>query len=223
MGMKVADVHKLLVDFKTEVLSEIQVIKDAVMGIESLSRRVATMESKIQEMEKAVNTRLDDIEGQARRNNMIVYGLAEEGQESWEDTEVKVRAFFKEDMGVQEVLSIERCHRLGPKRRGHTSRPIILKFSFFKDKTRVMKKASTLKGKAISVSDDFTRAVRARRKLLVPHLKYFRNKNKKASISLDKLNVEGVTFVVNEEREVVNQRTGEKINYGALEPEHGGN
>ena len=210
--MKVAELHEVIEKFKSEVLLEIHSIKESVKGIEEINNRVSDLETKVDKKLKLLEDRIDGLEGYTRRSNIIVHGLKEGDSESHESTEDKVRSLIKDDLDIQEEISIERCHRLG-KRNGGRSRPVIVRFSFFKQKQLTMKRAPKLQGKAVSVSDDFTLAVRQRRKMLVPHLKYFRNKGKKASLTVDKLSVDGVTYIVNENNEVVNQKTGVKLQY----------
>ena len=55
---------------------------------------------------------------------------------------------------------IERVHRLGPKKPGNEDkpRPIICRFSSYKDKEHVLKHSFKLKGTRFGISEDFSKA-----------------------------------------------------------------
>ena len=92
----------------------------------------------------AIQARLDNLEGQSRRSNIILYGVPEAAQESWDQTEARFKEVVSGKLGVQQEIHIERCHRLGRKQH-NKSRPIIAKMTFFKDKVKVMAQAQGVK------------------------------------------------------------------------------
>ena len=72
------------------------------------------------------------LEAQSRRENLP------EKNETWEDTENKMREYISRDLEMnQENISIERAHRIQGTEK---TRPVIVKFSFYKDKESVLKK-----------------------------------------------------------------------------------
>jgi len=64
-------------------------------------------------------------------------------------------------------IPIERAHRLGKIREDNKLRPIIVKFSFQKDKERRLSSARTLAGTNYGISKDFSREIVEIRKDLV--------------------------------------------------------
>ena len=210
--MKVAELEQFLMEFKTEVMSEIKEIKAAINGMEALNTRIVEIETKVDSRLKIIESKLDHLEGYSRRSNMIIHGLKEDEAESLESVEKQVREMVRDDLQIQEDVHFERIHRLG-KKKANVTRPVIARFSFFKQKQAAMRNASKLKGKEVSISDDYTQTVRDKRRVLVPHMKHFRNAGKKVNFILDKLIVDGVTYTVNEKKEVVDVRSGEKLRY----------
>ena len=85
---------------------------------------------------KASEEKRERLEAQSRRENLCIYGLSEDRNESWDDTENKVREYMSRDLELNEDdISIERAHRIqGSEKPG----PFIVKFSFYKDKDRVL-------------------------------------------------------------------------------------
>ena len=205
--MKVAELFEELKAFREEVKSEIQGLKSQVNDIKQLSERVACVEKKVDDNLAAIQARLDNLEGQSRRSNIILYGVPEADQESWEQTETRFKEVVSGKLGVQHEVHIERCHRLGRKQQ-NKSRPIIAKMTFFKDKVRVMAQAHKLKESNLALSDDYTKAVREKRKKLLPHMHRARNNRKRATLTFDKLKIDDEIYAVNHVGKVVNTRTG---------------
>lgn len=91
----------------------------------------------------------------ARRNNLIVHGITEEDNETTVTLKQKVvQEIFENRLGVT-VSSIERIHRLGPKRL-NKDRPIIMKFADYNEKIGVFRQCRKLKGTRISIADDYS-------------------------------------------------------------------
>ncbi|XP_029830951.3 uncharacterized protein LOC115315791 [Ixodes scapularis] len=114
-----------------------------------------------------LKTRCDDAEGRSRRCNLLFFGITDADKETWAQSECLVTSLCSEKLNVQvESSRIERAHRLGafdPQK----CRPIIVKFSSFKDKDSVLSSAHKLKGTRVAISEDFPISVRlARRHLL---------------------------------------------------------
>lgn len=101
----------------------------------TLSKKVDVLSFELESVEKIAqeNQRKNErLESQFRRENLKFYGIDESRRESWEESERKVRTYLSTELSFDESeISIERTHRLN----GSISRPrpIIVKFSFFKD------------------------------------------------------------------------------------------
>ena len=215
MNMRADEVYKMFTDFKNEIMGEIRGIKEGLSSIGGISEQIKAVEDSVTTKMQVFEEKLDKLENYSRRSNLIVYGLKEEPSE---DVEVKVKDMFKHELSYREEIRFERVHRLGKKQQNR-SRPIICRFSFFQQKSDIMKRAGSLKGKHISMSNDFSQAVRDRRRILVPHLKYQRHNGKKARLDADRLFIEGVMYVVNGNNQVINNRSGALLQMEA-EPDH---
>ena len=95
------------------------------------------------------------------RRNIVVRGIVEVENETNEKCEEELRKFLctKLNMSAETVdaLRIERCHRMGGKKRGAAhqhKRPLIVRFSGYKDKSAVWSMRSQLTGHDYSMSEN---------------------------------------------------------------------
>ncbi|CAN7941741.1 unnamed protein product [Ixodes hexagonus] len=164
------------IEHRIEALSfSAQKLEQCEASIESLKSQVVTLLDKV-----------DDLENRSRRNNLIVYGINEEDNETLSSIrKAVIEDLFKSKMGVN-VASVERIHRLGRKA-ANKSRPVIIKFFDYNEKMLLMKNAPKLKGTKISVSEDYSRRVQEIRKQLWQTVKDNRTQDDKVFLRYDKL------------------------------------
>ena len=119
-----------------------------------------------------------DLEDCSCRNNLVFFNIPEvvdENSNRNENCEEKIinlieeKQFFSSDYEI----FIDRAHRLGPKNKQANSRPrpIIVRFSFYKDKQRIIQNTKKLKGTKIGVSEDFSKTTLEEHRHLVKHAK----------------------------------------------------
>ncbi|KAH7979630.1 hypothetical protein HPB49_010219 [Dermacentor silvarum] len=113
--------------------------------------------------------------------------------ESSEESEGHVRNVCQSKLGIQSV-SIERAHRLGKFQPGKC-RPLIAKFTLFKEKQQILSNAKKLKGSNISVSEDFSKTVRMKRKFLWEYAKSRKEESDKVSLRYDTLIMNGQKYM----------------------------
>ena len=101
--------------------------------VTDLQSTVSQLESRAQEAE----IRNERLEAQSRRDDLRFYGFEDKQGETWEESENKVRSYIANDLNIEESsIQIERAHLI-PRKTSH--RPLIVKFSFYKDMDRVLK------------------------------------------------------------------------------------
>lgn len=140
------------------------------------------------------NRKLDYLENQSRRNNLRFDGIDEDRNETWEQTELKVRSTLMTKLSLSqqeaESIKIERAHRTGRARtnaNGSSGRSVIAKFSSFKDRSRILKRARERKPVGFYVNEDFSKKVHDKRRSLVPEMIRQRQAGKTAYLSFDTL------------------------------------
>ena len=82
-------------------------------NIENLQSENRQLKQQVENLEN----KLDYLEGQSKRNNVIIHGLEEDGRnESWAMAENKLRDFLRDNLGISQHdvdnMPIERAHRM---------------------------------------------------------------------------------------------------------------
>ena len=139
-------------------------------------------------LEKAQNadSRIDYLEDQSRRNNLRINGIPENDSENWEQTTKKVQDLFKNNLGIEKTISIERAHRTGKKVSSKT-RTIVAKLHFYPDKDLILKNSKKLKGSSIYINEDLCENSRIKRTDQLEKLKQARAQGKIAYFSHTRL------------------------------------
>ncbi|XP_049526033.1 uncharacterized protein LOC125946588 [Dermacentor silvarum] len=151
----------------TSIQKRLDELETKTKLIELLERAVDHVEDSVKSVDTHLGhleSRLNEQEDRSRRNNLILRGIPD-SQESWEQSESKIRAILTGALDALSDNGIERAHRLGSYSQ-NKCRPMIVKFSDLKSKEKVLSARAILKEKNISVSEDVCVATReVRRKL----------------------------------------------------------
>ena len=174
-------------------------------SIKDLIKRVEPQETALSKLTKDLNTmsitvtfereRAIKLESHSRRNSLIFYNIPEEENETTAMTEDTLYIFMEEKLKMEEEeasnICIERGHRLGKRKDDNKPRPIIAKFSFHKDKERILSKAYKLAGTGLGISQDFPQEIVEIRKGLIKVLKDAKKEGREAKLVYDKLYIDG--------------------------------
>ena len=105
-----------------------------------LTKQVTDLQSTVSQLESSAQEaeiRNERLEAQSRRDNLRFYGSEDKQGETWEESENKVRSYIANDLNIEESsIQIERAHRIPSKT---SPRPLIVQFSFYEDRDRVLK------------------------------------------------------------------------------------
>ena len=150
------------------------------------------IQNKVSENKRELKEQLRIQEDRSRRNNIRVHGIEEDENETWENTENKVRSFLYDKLEITDELYIQREHdvrrREGVKfNSNNTPRAIVAKFSDYKEKEEVMRRHYKLKDTTYSVREDFSKETVEIRKKLWDQVKKLREDGKYAVIKYDKI------------------------------------
>ena len=190
---------------------------------QKLKRQNEKLTNKVDEISKSLeqvdvlardNQRKNEkLKAQSRRDNLNFYNIEDDRNETWEQSEEKVVNQLSDELNI-DGCHIERAHRLPSK---STPRPIIAKFSFFKDKDKILKKyrekqkiaRQNMRDQAenataepeqpeVRVSEDFPERVTKMRSLLYPFLKQSLDVGKNTYLKFDKLVVDNTCNIYDE-------------------------
>ena len=182
-------------------------LRDTDIKFTNLESKVEQVRMKARDQEgfmDYVEDQMEYMENQSRRNNVKILGLREdkEKETSWEETEKIVKNVIRNQFQIKEDIHIERAHRVGKPRplgshddtsdnddadRPKLTRPIIAKFTFWKQKEKVLRAARQKKAKDIRLFPDFAKRTIDRRAEKIPELIEQRKKGKIAYLVMDKI------------------------------------
>lgn len=198
-----------------EVLADNDQLK---LKCEIIDQNVSECEKRIQSAEKQIQQNilwLDNLEGQSRRNNLIFHGVNETDNENWDETEKKITDIVSNKLGLREPVVFERVHRLNTQ---HKPRPIIAKFSNYKQRSAVFGLKKQLHGTDVFVTEDFTRRVREIRRNLLKESQEFKAEGKRVSLVFDHLNVDGTRYDWDPEKQTCVKRNGRSTRSATWRP-----
>ena len=132
-------------EWKQQTDNKLQVLElcdnDQDYQLKLLTNIVIRQDEKIRELEGKVMA----ISGKDRKANIIIEGILENKEETRKTLIQKVTSFFKETMGIEEVIEIQDLYRQG--RKGPRDRPVLVRCRYQDNKYLIFKHASNLKGK----------------------------------------------------------------------------
>lgn len=135
-----------------------------------------------------LSSKMDYLENQTRRNNLLIDGIPDAKTETWHESESKVKKLISEHLKMDPTLiELERAHRTGKFEAEGRPRSVVVKLLRFKDKEEILKRAKNLRGTKLYINEDYSEKVRLRRKELLPQLREARNQGNIAYLKYDQL------------------------------------
>ena len=118
-----------IAELKKENVTE-NVLEDKVARVE---QNLGDIENRIHEMydyhldPSFIEDKLIDLEDRSRQNNLRVDGSKERPNETWEDCKSEQNTLFKESLGIEEKVVVERVHRVktAKSKKGNAPRTIV--------------------------------------------------------------------------------------------------
>ena len=170
-----------------QIRSESAEVKQEVNAVKNELTEIKTKNKQLEE-------RIIDMQCRSMRENLIFYKIREEENEEL-STEDILKKFIMDEMKVEEEMLFERVHRMGRSKKAQDGtiipRPIIAKFSYFKQKERVRKAGFNLKGSMFGVSEQFPQEIIEQRKRLMPKFKKAKQEGRRAKLVVNKLYMDG--------------------------------
>jgi len=173
--------------------------------------KIQTDQVVMKQAQKDTNDRITDVQWRSMRENLIFSGIPEGGKE--ENCEQVVKEFLYNCMKIDKNIPFDRVHRLGKfdKQRAFP-RPIVAKFTFYKDKEFVKQTApDTLTDTDYYVNDHFPQEIERERKKLYPIAKAARK------ISENKVRLVREKLFVNDKRVFPPSENSRTQNHGRQE------
>lgn len=154
---------------------------------------------------KLLSSEILDLKTRSMQQNLLFFGLAEGQDGVLDNTETKLRDFLKteltlEDPRIIDTMEFDRLHRLGRPRRSRVSnpRPIVARFTRFKDRETIRNAAKELNSKrnGFNIREQFPPEMEETRKTLYPVMRrYQQNPDNRVVLVRDKLYVNGEQYI----------------------------
>ena len=188
-----------------EIADDQTVLKHDVSALYEHLEQMKSSHEHFQSHIDKLEDKIDELENQSRRSNVLFDGVPPSTDETWDDCENKVLDIIRRKMKIPQDVLIERAHRLG--------KAIIVRFQSYKDRELVLSRARELKGSSIFVHGDVSDRVRQKQRGLMSLMKTMRSDGKRAVIRHDKLRSEEGTFTFD-----INQQEIVKVDDRRLPP-----
>ena len=97
------------------------------------------------------------LENQSRRNNLRFEGLLEDDNETWDETVAKVKNVLVKKLDFESPPENESAHLTGRGRRQDgtsTPRRVVCKFTSYKAKDAILKRARRIKPEGLNIFED---------------------------------------------------------------------
>ena len=161
-------------DFSEENKSDRKAVKSLSKTVSELQSGTVEMKNSLSEALK-LNTELKeevlDLKSRSMRDNLVFTNIPETTNEN---TEAVLADFLREKMNIRNI-SFERVHRIRLKNpmklKGKKVRPIVAKFTFFKERERVRTSGRRLAGTDFGMHEQYPEEIEERRRPLYPLLR----------------------------------------------------
>nr|XP_022297117.1 uncharacterized protein LOC111106652 [Crassostrea virginica] len=162
-----------------------------------LTSNVEETKKEVKEL-KLVNEQLQskitDLQARSMRDNLLFFGLAEYRGRGRENCASLVSDFCETELNITGISEkIERAHHIG-KFNSNKTRPIVVKFTSFKERERVRLSAHKTRNRGFAIREQFPREIVEKRKSLLPIMKRALDNKKRAVLKVDKLYIDGTLY-----------------------------
>ncbi|XP_062574544.1 uncharacterized protein LOC134236388 [Saccostrea cucullata] len=184
-------------DVKKTAENELKLLKhEAKTMRDNINKELSSMTRQNEELQRSVT----DLKSRSMRDNLIFSGIPETPNE---DCEAVVHQFLVNKLKIRDYISFERVHRMGKPDEFRTRpRNIVAKFSFYKDREFVRRRApQKLKHTQIWINEQFPPEIEEKRKKLYPVMREARLNDRRVKLVVDKLYIDGSLYVPNENNE----------------------
>ncbi|CAL9703624.1 unnamed protein product [Knipowitschia caucasica] len=112
MDLQTKDIQELKTSLQF-TQGEVDTLKEHNLKLTERTNTLQTDFYKVCDNLHIITDKLEYLEGQSRRNNLVFEGVLESPGETWADAEEKVKEILKEKLQLNHVVEVERAHRVG--------------------------------------------------------------------------------------------------------------
>ncbi|XP_041346837.1 uncharacterized protein LOC121366455, partial [Gigantopelta aegis] len=131
-----------------------------------------------------------DLQSRSMRDNLLFFNIKEGENENCYEL---IEKFCADKLELSDTLLMDRAHRIGKINPGR-DRPIMVKFSSFRQREQVRKSSFKLKNTKFGIGEQFPKAVQQTKTLLMPAFKKAREENRRTALVKDKVYIDGELY-----------------------------
>ena len=172
---------------------DLKSVKDDIKNLKKNCDTMNKSSASLNNEAAAIEKRLTDLESRSMRDNLMFYGIKEEGDT--ENCGQLVKNLCLNVLHVDDAndMLFDRAHRVGQK--SATTRPIVVKFHYYSDREKVRQAsfnyANELKTANFGVGAQLPKGIRDARKPLYPIMKKAKDEGKDVKFIGKKLYING--------------------------------
>ena len=127
------------------LIAEFREMRSEIANLNThVAEKIEKAEKKIDATKKELEDKIEDLEFNSRKYNLLLWGL---GKTTSENCQEKVNSFLRSELGFTTDIEMAACHPV----RGET---VIMRFVRMSDRDAVLKCGNKLKGKQYSLKTD---------------------------------------------------------------------
>lgn len=217
-------------DTVIDQLTEVKIVKNKLET--ALTKRLERLEESHQKLMTQINllqnvnakqkSRLDFLDFQVRRKNLVLFGLREPVGETRSQLCEMVYELVTRHMDLH-ILRYEFDHiaRLGVKKSPYHNRPVVIRMTNEQKKRAILRKAQLLKRFRLHLHEDYNRETIEKRKLLKPIVQRLRNEQRgTVTLHRDRIYLNGRLYNQEEEnRALMDTDSGNEDGPSDAEPD----
>ncbi|XP_070545564.1 uncharacterized protein [Ptychodera flava] len=126
------------------LVEDIQDVKQELLEAREETARLTEENKNLNDQVNDLTNDLDSLRGQMKRDNLLFKGISQDDDETWDQSESKVKSFITDKLGLNgDNIEVDRVHRLSSSR--VRPQPILAKFARYQQRKQVYEAAKVLK------------------------------------------------------------------------------
>lgn len=184
---------------KSDVKGEVECIRGL---LDTKLKETEVYAHETREMVGIHDVKINNIQKDQRINNIVIYGIQENPNESWKDLQAHIDWLLNNIMDLKiKPDEINQFFRMGKKGGTNQKRPILLKMVTYWRKVEILRNTVKLKGTKIFLAQDLTPEEKSERKKLLEKVAEIRRNGKHAILKGKNIIVEGILLAETENTE----------------------
>ncbi|CAG4972517.1 unnamed protein product [Colias eurytheme] len=181
------ETQKQTIEIQTSVTNRVMEILD--VKLKPIIEENKILKIKLENLEKDI----ESLKRSKKQKNLVFFGLKEDENSNIELLE-KVKNVIKTDLGIDfDEREVNNVFRIGKKKPIDKPRPTLVSFANEWKKNVVMKLKKNFKD--VYITEDYTKEVLEKRKMLLPQLLEERSKGNIAYLKYDKIIIKGKSVI----------------------------